>query len=121
MIKEILESKTKRKGNRALCICDNCRVEFITKFAEARDGKHNFCCIDCFCKYQVGENNSQWKDGNTCYRKLLNLEKDFYTVVHHKDGNRSNNKLDNLEIMTRKEHNILHNKLRAAHRELQLV
>lgn len=31
-------------------------------------------------------------------------------VVHHKDGNRSNNDLDNLQLMTRAEHASLHAK-----------
>lgn len=30
-------------------------------------------------------------------------------VVHHKDGNKLNNKKKNLEIMTKSEHNKLHN------------
>ncbi len=32
----------------------------------------------------------------------------FNEVVHHKDGNKSNNDLDNLEVMTRSEHTRLH-------------
>lgn len=36
-------------------------------------------------------------------RKLNRLE-----IVHHKDFNRTNNSLDNLQIMTTKEHNYLH-------------
>ena len=31
-------------------------------------------------------------------------------IVHHKDGNRLNNSLDNLELMTRSEHSTLHNR-----------
>src|ERR1035437_7181431 len=37
-------------------------------------------------------------------RKLLKHE-----IVHHKDGNRLNNTLDNLEVMTRSAHSKLHN------------
>jgi uncharacterized protein (DUF1330 family) len=31
-------------------------------------------------------------------------------VVHHINGNRSDNRLENLQVMTRSEHNIIHNK-----------
>ena len=36
-------------------------------------------------------------------------------VVHHIDGNGLNNDLENLEILTIKEHNLLHGKLHANH------
>jgi hypothetical protein len=33
-------------------------------------------------------------------------------IVHHKDGNKMNNKIDNLELMLRTEHTSMHSKLR---------
>lgn len=32
-------------------------------------------------------------------------------IVHHKDGNKQNNSLDNLQVMTKSEHTRLHNTL----------
>jgi len=34
-------------------------------------------------------------------------------VVHHKDGNKLNNKRDNLQVMSRSAHSRLHTKLKA--------
>lgn len=46
------------------------------------------------------------------YRKLmeqeLGRELNSLEVVHHKDGNHFNNKLSNLEILSRQEHNLFH-------------
>ena len=42
-------------------------------------------------------------------------------VVHHKDGNRHNNDLDNLEVMSRSEHTRLHNRLRVQQKLLLVV
>lgn len=54
---------------------------------------------------------------------ILRMEKHIGTminfnthVVHHKDGNRANNKLKNLELMTKKDHAIEHLKERNFHR-----
>ena len=45
-------------------------------------------------------------------RKLLRSE-----IVHHIDGNRLNNSIENLEIMSQGEHILLHNRLREAEQE----
>lgn len=31
-------------------------------------------------------------------------------IIHHKDGNKKNNNIDNLECISRREHTIIHNK-----------
>jgi hypothetical protein len=41
---------------------------------------------------------------NSLNRQLINNE-----IVHHKDGDRHNNNVENLEIMTREKHASLHN------------
>lgn len=44
------------------------------------------------------------------YKGRIFLSKDY--IVHHKDGNRQNNSLDNLLILTKPQHTLLHNKMR---------
>lgn len=78
-----------------------------------------------------GEDNPQWTNGETTdnrgyifvwnpeekkyYQKhrlimesYLNCTLESYLIVHHRDENPSNNSLDNLEVMTYKEHNNYH-------------
>jgi len=84
---------------------------------------------------QKGSNNSCWKGGRIIslgYISILNpdhpfcdingrineerLIMEFYLgrflikdeVVHHKNGNRSDNRIENLQVMTRKEHRRFH-------------
>lgn len=63
-----------------------------------------------------GENNSQWKYGCDEYhrsnaRRIVwgsRKSPDTDNVVHHIDGNITNNNIDNLNVMTRSEHTKLH-------------
>lgn len=55
---------------------------------------------------------------NLLYEHRLVIEKHLgrylstNEVVHHIDGNKSNNSLENLQLMTNEEHSRFHNKLR---------
>jgi hypothetical protein len=40
--------------------------------------------------------------------KHLKRKLSIHEIVHHKDGNKKNNRLSNLEIMTAEEHTSLH-------------
>lgn len=40
--------------------------------------------------------------------KFLNRKLNFNEIVHHIDGNKSNNEISNLQILTRSEHSKLH-------------
>jgi len=44
-------------------------------------------------------------------RKIIKRDIEPYEVVHHKDGNKLNNKKRNLEVITRSEHYKKHNKV----------
>ena len=67
---------------------------------------------------KLGENHPKWKGGSwTTWhlkaRKIaknhLERELESWEVVHHKDGNPSNNMLGNLQIMCKKCHYKIHN------------
>ena len=67
---------------------------------------------------QKGENNNNWKHGESSYYKRIAYEaygkvcnrcgslKNI--VVHHKDRNRKNNDLSNLEVLCKKCHQLEH-------------
>lgn len=47
-------------------------------------------------KSVTGKSNSQYKDGRRSYRRIAGAGNNSGEVVHHKDGNRKNNKRSNL-------------------------
>ena len=55
-----------------------------------------------------GRKNGRWKDGSsqTHYRNKANAPKG--KVVHHKDGNKSNNSKSNVRVISKAEHNKVH-------------
>jgi len=71
MIVRILEPKTKRSGNRAVCKCDWCDKEFIRNYFWAKSQKHHFCSRKCWIEWK--KENSFGKD-NPFYGKRHSRE-----------------------------------------------
>jgi len=107
--------------------CDYCGEKIYRRpkdFQRSRSKKF-FCCVGCHCSWEnenrrCGENAPNWVAGQTVYRRLLkrynkpekcskcgNKDKRVL-VVHHRDSNRRNNKLENLEWFCRNCHYIVH-------------
>lgn len=110
------------------------------KWNSIRGHKHVFCSTPCARKYNCGENAGNWKGGRivTDREYVLVQDKDTDSPVagsyryehrrvmeaaigrrlkrsehvHHKDGNKLNNNIDNLILLTANEHAQLHNRLR---------
>lgn len=97
--------------------CANCEKQvWKTKavLKRSKSGKY-FCSKHCATivnntVYKSAENNPNWAGGNSSYRKIaLNAYGSFCRVcnysieaileVHHIDGNRKNNKLENLMVL----------------------
>jgi 5-methylcytosine-specific restriction endonuclease McrA len=96
--------------------CANCGKTFkSTKQKITRSKSGNvFCCKECSIKFnrprQVGESHPKWRDGEYTYRKraleyygckcsICGYDIEDVLEVHHKDGNRSNNELENLDVL----------------------
>lgn len=117
--------------NKNTYICLNCGITFIG----IRNGKTNlkFCTQECSKIFMKGENSFAFKNGWTInsagYRcikvgnkylyehrivmeEFLNRKLKKDEVVHHKDKNKLNNCIENLQLMTKKEHDRLHTELR---------
>ena len=85
--------------------------------------KHTEESIEKIAFHSKGNNNPSWKGGKEGYfrrmarKKIGTFGKTGYRktksdgmnlIVHHKDGNVKNNKINNLEVMSRSEHTKLH-------------
>ena len=86
--------------------------ELNTKYGTAKIDNKGYWCI------------TTYKEGN--HRKFLHrlIYEDYYKVtllkgviIHHKDGNKLNNQIDNLEAIYRGEHQSLHTKGRTLSEE----
>lgn len=115
--------------------CDYCGKVFMRRVIyDKRNNKHVFCCKGCESEFRKLNNSTvQWQGGHigksTGYKYIRVNGKDVgehilvmtrhlgrrlkrNEVVHHIDGNKLNNSLENLQLMTRQEHSRLHSSLR---------
>lgn len=70
------------RGQKTTLVCENCGKQFERYLCQIKPNiTHFFCCRAC-AKQHLG-------------RPLRKGE-----IVHHKDGNRRNNSLDNLEVFS---------------------
>ncbi len=128
-----LENRNKRSLWLCECECGNS----VEVFGDNLGGNNTFSC-GCFMVHQVsGENSKSWKGGRWLgtdgyvhvnvgagerpereHRivggKALGRELRTNEVVHHIDGDKSNNNNDNLLICTSSYHSALHQKMRRA-------
>lgn len=101
-------------------VCQNCGTVFTNKNKDRK-----FCTVECACEFKRNKpkNAKLSKDGykriwltdGSCIKEHVyvmeqhigrKLEKN--ECVHHIDGNRSNNDIQNLKLMTISEHSRMH-------------
>lgn len=116
-----------QKGKRAnKTICLICNKEYFVR--PSQQNRRKTCSKKCFSillSRKIGELHPRWKGGIWLSKKgyiykgkkllhrlimedNLNQELESYEVVHHINGNKQDNRLENLEVLTRNEHSKLH-------------
>lgn len=91
--------------------------EWKVKFSKVNKGrKHSKEAIDKIVRASKGKNNPAWKGGKEGYHRRIarntiwgsNKSKDEDILVHHLDGDVKNNKIENLQVISRSGHTKLH-------------
>ena len=94
--------------------CDNCKRIFERFKCRTKKYKRNLCSRKCHRKFieKSVKNQPAFKNGVASYRKIIeehfNKKLKPNEIIHHVDGNRINNDIENLKITTRSEHPNLH-------------
>ena len=108
------------KNKDCFVVCNHCGKNFYRQKSK-HDGRLAFCSRDCkeAEQYVGGKMALPHYIADKAYRKkalrfyghkcnLCDISEDYLLVVHHKDGNRDNNALDNLEVLCHNHHAFRH-------------
>lgn len=109
------------------CTCQRCGATFTRYPRDIRRGAGKYCSRECKTKARIGTGRGRWNmpDGyikisapfgtKPEHRAIMErhlgrvLSKD--EQVHHINGNKSDNRIENLQVVTAKQHAAIHLKL----------
>lgn len=122
--------KSRKLGRMVSLCCAYCDKSFEKDSHDMKKSKSGlrFCSKRCMDTAKRGESvlnfkSSLYNGGRGSYRRIAysnydhkcmdcNLSFKPLLTIHHVDGNRKNNSLDNLEVLCRNHHNMRHMKLK---------
>jgi len=93
--------------------CPACGKNFSVKGNKLKKDRNLFCSKECRKKYTImyGKGNYRNKAYELYGKKCDRCGATENILVHHKDGNRLNNKEENLQVLCRKCHSKIHNEM----------
>jgi len=118
-------SKAQRNGKWVECVNCGKKIYRTPRDYRKSGSKRFFCSVSCHCAWEnknvrCGVNSPNWIVGEAAYRDLMLRHKIPFKcnkcgisdkrvlIVHHKDGNRKSNSIENLERLCCNCHAIAH-------------
>lgn len=122
-----IECRTKSQFKGKNLKCDYCGKPIYKSMADLKrsSSRKYFCNRSCHCAWENTnrrnlENAPNWNGGEAIYRAIMDrigirkecveckIKDERLLVVHHRDRNRKNNKIENLEYLCRNCHYLVH-------------